>query len=58
MRTPAGSPHLVWRAAGSTTTYEEIYLHAYDSVAAAKAGIGRYIGFYKPSSYCPTSLCH
>lgn len=25
---------------------EEIYLHAYDSVSAAKAGIGRYIGFY------------
>jgi putative transposase len=26
--------------------YEEIYLHAYDSVSAARAGIGRYIGFY------------
>lgn len=26
--------------------YEEIYLHAYDSVAAAKAGIARYIEFY------------
>ena len=26
--------------------YEEVYLHAYDSVSAAKAGIGRYITFY------------
>jgi putative transposase len=26
--------------------YEEVYLHAYDSVFAARAGIGRYIGFY------------
>jgi len=26
--------------------YEEVYLHAYDSVSAAKAGIERYIRFY------------
>lgn len=26
--------------------YEEIYLHAYDSVSAARRGIGRYIAFY------------
>ena len=26
--------------------YEEVYLHAYDSVAAAKAGIQRYLAFY------------
>jgi putative transposase len=26
--------------------YEEVYLHAYDSVAAAKAGIQRYFSFY------------
>ena len=26
--------------------YEEVYLHAYDSVAAAKAGIGKYFLFY------------
>ena len=27
--------------------YEEVYLHAYDSVAAARTSIGRYIdGFY------------
>ncbi len=26
--------------------YEEVYLHAYDSVSAARAGIGRYLGFY------------
>ena len=28
----------LWRS----VKYEEVYLHAYDSVAAAKAGIGRY----------------
>lgn len=26
--------------------YEEVYLHAYESIAEAKAGIGRYIEFY------------
>ena len=26
--------------------YEEVYLHAYESVSAAKAGLGRYITFY------------
>ncbi|MCB1507032.1 MAG: IS3 family transposase [Hyphomicrobiaceae bacterium] len=26
--------------------YEEIYLHAYDSVSSARRGIGRYIAFY------------
>ena len=26
--------------------YEEVYLHAYESVPAAKAGLGRYITFY------------
>jgi len=26
--------------------YEEVYLHAYDSVADARAGIGRYLKFY------------
>jgi len=26
--------------------YEEVYLHAYDSVSAAKAGIARYVSFY------------
>jgi len=32
----------LWRS----VKYEEVYLHAYDSVAAAKAGIGRYFAFY------------
>jgi putative transposase len=31
-----------WR----TLKYEEVYLRAYDSASAAKAGIGRYISFY------------
>jgi putative transposase len=26
--------------------YEEVYLHGYDSVAAAKSGIQRYFSFY------------
>ena len=26
--------------------YEEVYLHAYESVSQAKAGIGRYLDFY------------
>ncbi len=30
--------------------YEEIYLHAYNSVSEAHAGIGRYIRFYNSNS--------
>ena len=26
--------------------YEEVFLHAYETVFAAKAGINRYVGFY------------
>jgi putative transposase len=32
----------LWRS----VKYEEVYLHAYDSVADARSGIGRYIAFY------------
>jgi len=32
----------LWRS----LKYEEVYLHAYDSVAEARASIGRYLGFY------------
>ena len=32
----------LWRS----LKYEEVYLHAYDTVADAKAGIGRWINFY------------
>jgi len=32
----------LWRS----LTYEEVYLHGYDSVAAATAGIGRYVTLY------------
>ena len=32
----------LWRS----IKYEEVYLHAYDSVSAAKAGIARYATFY------------
>ena len=31
-----------WR----TIKYEEVYLHAYDSVAEARQSIGRYLEFY------------
>ena len=32
----------LWRS----VKYEEEYLHAYASIPEARAGIGRYIGFY------------
>jgi putative transposase len=32
----------LWRS----VKYEEVYLHAYDSVAEARAGLGRYLSFY------------
>jgi putative transposase len=32
----------LWR----TVKYEEVYLHAYDSVTAARSSIGRYLEFY------------
>jgi putative transposase len=32
----------LWRS----VKYEEVYLHAYDGVADARAGIGRYLSFY------------
>ena len=32
----------LWRS----VKYEEVYLHAYDSVSQARAGLGRYIDFY------------
>ena len=32
----------LWRS----VKYEEVFLHAYDSVSAAREGIGRYLGFY------------
>jgi putative transposase len=32
----------LWRS----VKYEEVYLHAYESVSAAKAGIGKYLAFF------------
>src|SRR5687768_6570216 len=32
----------LWRS----VKYEEVYLHAYDSVSEARASIGRYLDFY------------
>ncbi|RYH06485.1 integrase core domain-containing protein, partial [Tropicimonas sp. IMCC6043] len=32
----------LWR----TIKYEEVYLHAYDSVSEARTGISRYLAFY------------
>ena len=32
----------LWRS----IKYEEVYLHAYEPVSAAKAGLSRYIDFY------------
>jgi putative transposase len=36
----------LWRS----VKYEEVYLRAYDSVAAARSSIGRYLEFYNPAS--------
>jgi putative transposase len=40
----------LWRS----LKYEEVYLHAYASVAEAKAGIGAWLRFYKPASQHPS----
>jgi putative transposase len=32
----------LWRS----VKYEEVYLHAYESVSAAKAGIAKYLAFF------------
>ena len=32
----------LWRS----VKYEEVYLHAYDGMVQARAGIGRYLAFY------------
>jgi putative transposase len=39
----------LWRS----VKYEEVYLHAYASVAEARAGLGRYLNFY--NGRCPHS---
>lgn len=55
----------VWRS----IKHEEAYLHAYESVSQARAGIGRYIEFYntrRPHSslqaphptWCTSTRCH
>ena len=36
----------VRRATLEVVKYEQVYLHAYENVSAAKAGIGRYFVFY------------
>jgi putative transposase len=40
----------LWRS----VKYEEVYLHAYDSVAEARSSIGRYLSFYNPVSQHPS----
>jgi putative transposase len=40
----------LWRS----LKYEEVYLHAYASVAEAKAGIGSWFRFYNPASSHPS----
>jgi len=37
--------------------YEEVYLHAYDSVPEAHQGLARYFTFYNRGPYYPTLLC-
>jgi putative transposase len=40
----------LWRS----VKYEEVYLHAYDSVPYARASIGRYLDLYNPASQHPS----
>lgn len=40
----------LWR----TIKYEEVYLHAYESVSEARVAIGRYLTFYNPASQHPS----
>ena len=40
----------IWKS----VKYEEVYLHAYDSVSVARASIGRYMDFYNPASQHPS----
>ena len=40
----------LWRS----LKYEEVYLHAYATVAEAKAGIGAWLDFYNPASLHPS----
>ena len=40
----------LWRS----VKYEEVYLHAYDSVGEARASIGRYFDFYNRASQHPS----
>jgi len=37
--------------------YEEVYLHAYDSVPDAQRHLAAYFAFYNRGPYYPTSLC-
>ena len=37
--------------------YEEVYLHAYDTVAEAQQHLAVYFAFYNRGPYYPTSLC-
>jgi len=37
--------------------YEEVYLHAYATVAEAQRGLAGYFTFYNRGPYYPTSLC-
>jgi putative transposase len=39
----------LWRS----LKYEEVYLHAYRSVAEAKTGIGAWLEFYNTELLCP-----
>jgi putative transposase len=40
----------LWRS----IKYEEVYLHAYDSVSEARSSSGRYLDFYNPASQHPS----
>jgi putative transposase len=43
----------LWRS----VKYEELYLHAYETVREVRIALARYFSFYNGASYYPTSLC-
>jgi putative transposase len=49
--------NLVVERLWKSVKYEEVYLHAYDSVPEAREHLARYFTFYNRGPYYPTSLC-
>ena len=46
MAVAVGGTTYSWNGYGRALNYEEVYLHAYDSVTEAKRGLEKYFTFY------------